>query len=174
MQENQQVTTLGPAAQTFGIKIAGTDLNFRAAKVSDPVPTGMQIIEAAGAHPIGDYIALQWLPNGSLETLRPNETVDLRGKGVERFIVARYEGTTYQFVIDERPEDWPEPKITREVLLALAEQNPAKFTVWQERKGADQEILAGHPANLEPKGVERFYTVSKRTTEGGDVCPSLA
>ena len=42
-----------------------------------------------------------------------------------------------------------EPTITRDALLAIAGQDPAKFAVWQERKKeADLEIIAGHPADL--------------------------
>jgi hypothetical protein len=34
------------------------------------------------------------------------------------------------------------------------------------RQSTDKEVLPGQPADLDPKGTERFYTVMKHTTEG--------
>jgi hypothetical protein len=89
-----------------------------------------------------------------------------RAPGAERLIVAR-SSELFKFESDGKRHSWPDKTITREALLAIAQQDPAKFSVWQEfQKKPDEEILAGHPADLEPEGVERFYTVMKHTTEG--------
>ena len=86
-----------------------------------------------------------------------------------------YNADSGQVLIDGKEQEWPEPTINREVLLALAGQDPAQFSVWQELKNSpDKEVLSGHPANLAEKGVERFYTVMKHTTEGSDGSPSDA
>lgn len=155
-----------PHPSGFDIEIAGTDLMFRKTKLTDPVPTGRQIIEAAGFKAVEEYIVLQWLPGNMLEELRLDETCDLRERGVERFIVAKSD-RTFRFEIDSQRQEWPEPKVSREVLLALAGQDPDKFSVWQEFKDKpDAEIVAGKPADLDPTGTERFYTVMKHTTEG--------
>lgn len=115
---------------------------------------------------------LQWSANGSLERLGLDKTTDLREPGVERFIVAKSD-RDYRFEIDGKEQEWPEAAITREVLLALAGQDPAQFSVWQEFKSSpDKEVLSGHPADLAEKGVERFYTVMKHTTEGSNGSPS--
>jgi hypothetical protein len=154
------------ATTAHRIAIAGTDLQFRNVPIADPIPTGRQIAEAAGGQPADEHIVLQWLVDGDLEEIDLDETTDLKRPGVERFIVARSD-RTYRFEIDGRRHEWPLKTITREVLLALAGQDPAKFTVWQEiKKAADVEILSAHPANLDPEGTERFYTVMKHTTEG--------
>ena len=164
MQPTQEIP---PDSQGHRIAVAGADLQFHPARVADPVPTGLQIAEAAGGHPASEYIVLQWLADGDLEELDLEETVDLRKPGVERFIVVRSD-RTFRFEIDERRHEWPLNTISREVLLALARQDPDKFTVWQElKKSADVEVLVGHPADLAPDGTERFYTVMKHTTEGG-------
>jgi hypothetical protein len=95
-----------------------------------------------------------------------DQTTDLRAPGAERFIVAR-SSELFKFEIDGKRHSWPDMTITRDALLAIAQQDPAKFSVWQEfQNKPDEEILMGHPAHLEPKGVERFYTVMKHTTEG--------
>jgi len=175
MLQNQEVSAHGaPHPGKFQILVAGTDLQFRPLSLTDPEPTGRQIIDAAGGRPADEYAVLQWPANGSLERLGLDETTDLREPGVERFIVAKSD-RDYRFEIDGKEQEWPEPTITREVLLALAGQDPAQFSVWQEFKNSpDKEVLSGHPADLAEKGVERFYTVMKHTTEGSDGSPSHA
>jgi hypothetical protein len=169
MLQNQEVTGQpNPHPGSFQILVAGTDLQFRPLSLTDPEPTGRQIIDAAGGRPADEFAVLLWPANGSLERLGLDETTDLRKPGVERFIVARSD-RDYRYEIDSKEQEWPEPTITREVLLALAGQDPAKFSVWQEFKASqDKEVLSGHPADLAEKGVERFYTVMKHTTEGND------
>lgn len=165
MQQHQDIPPDSQAG--YRIAVAGADLSFRNVHLTDPVPTGRQIAEAAGARPAQEYIVLQWLADRDLKELDLDETTDLRQPGVERFIVVRSD-RTFRFEIDERRHEWPEKTISREVLLQLAGQDPQKFTVWQElRNAADVEVLAGAPADLTPEGTERFYTVMKHTTEGG-------
>ncbi|MBX3491822.1 MAG: multiubiquitin domain-containing protein [Parvibaculum sp.] len=163
MQQNQSLT---PESLAFRILVAGTDLKFHDYQVSDPVPTGRQIIEVAAGRPAAEFIVLEWLKDGDLEELELDETTDLRAPGAERFIVAR-SSQLFKFEIDGKRHSWPDKTIAREVLLAIAQQDPAKFSVWQEfQKKPDEEITAGHPAQLSPEGLERFYTVMKHTTEG--------
>jgi hypothetical protein len=173
MLQNQEVNAhSAPYPGNFPIRVAGTDLQFRPLSLTDPEPTGRQIIEAAGGRPADEYAVLEWLANGSLERLRLDETTDLRKPGAERFIVAKSD-REYRFEIDGKEQEWPEASITRDVLLKLAGQDPSQFSVWQEFKSSpDKEVLDGHPANLAEKGVERFYTVMKHTTEGSDGSPS--
>ena len=175
MLQNQEVSANGvPHPGKFQILVAGTDLQFRPLSLTDPEPTGRQIIDAAGGHPPDEYAVLQWLANGSLERLRLDETTNLRKPGVERFIVAKSD-REYRFEIDGKEQEWPDSTITREVLLALAGQDPAQFSVWQEFKNSpDKEVLSGHPADFSEKGIERFYTVMKHTTEGNDGSPSYS
>ncbi|WP_083543459.1 multiubiquitin domain-containing protein [Bradyrhizobium sp. CCGE-LA001] len=173
MLQNQEINPHGhPHPGSFQILVAGTDLQFRPLTLTDPEPTGRQIIDAAGGRPPEEYAVLEWLADGSLERLRLDETTDLRKPGAERFIVAKSD-REYRFEIDGKDQEWPEATITREVLLKLAGQDPTQFSVWQEFKNQpDKEVLAGHPANLAEKGVERFYTVMKHTTEGNHGSPS--
>lgn len=165
--------TPSPSTSSFRIAIAGSDLAFRNATLTDPVPTGKQIIEAAGERPADEFIVLEWLADGDLEELDRDETTDLRKAGTERFIVVKGD-RTFRFEIDGHKHEWPERLVGRKVLLHIAGQDLAKFSVWQEfRDTADQEIVDGTPADLGEKGTERFYTVMKHTTEGNDGYPSL-
>ncbi len=153
-------------SREFTIEVGGTDLKFRAANLNDPVPSARQIIAAAGGHPVEEFIVIAWSKDGDLAEIDLDDSTDLRGLGPERFIVAKSD-RTFRFEIDSRRHEWPERQISREALLAIAGQDTEKFSVWQElRKKADEEILAGQSASLDPEGVERFYTVLKHTTEG--------
>ena len=150
----------------FVVGIGDTSLRFRDVTLSDPVPTGRQLLEAAGANPPDEHIIIQWLGTDDLQEINLDRTTDLRGKDQPRFIIAKSD-RSFRFEIDGHVNEWPERLITREVLLALAGQDPAKFSVWQDmRQSADKEILSGEPADLGEKGTERFYTVMKHTTEG--------
>lgn len=158
MQANQD--------SSFTIKVSGLDLQFRSVTMSDPVPTGRQVIESAGGHPADEHVVLQWLPDNDIEELDLDETTDLRNPGVERFIIARSD-RTYRFEIDGRRHEWPASGISREVLLALSGQDANAFSVWQElRNNPDKEVVSGLPANLGTEGTEKFYTVMTHTTEG--------
>jgi multiubiquitin len=166
MHGNQGVGGVGPESGGFRIAVAGIDLKFREVRVADPVSTGRQIIEAAGGHPPDDFVLLQWLPDRDIEDIELDETTDLRAPGAERFIFAKSD-RTFLFEIDGKRHQWPEPTITREVLIELAGQDPTKFSVWQElRNSPDKEILTGQPAKLDTPGTEKFYTVMTHTTEG--------
>ena len=120
--------------------------------------------EVAAGRPAAEFIVLEWLKDGDLEELELDETTDLHAPGRALY---RRPQPAFQFEIDGKRHSWPDKTIAREVLLAIAQQDPAKFSVWQEfQKKPDEEITAGHPAQLSPEGLERFYTVMKHTTEG--------
>ena len=155
-----------PQPHLFRLLAGGTNMEFREVTIDDPVPTGRQIIEAAGGHPPDEFIVLQWLMDGELKELNLDDTTDLRAPGTEKFIIEK-SATTYRFEIDRKRYEWPSHKISREALLAVASQDPKQFSVWQELKNEpDKEVLSGHPAHLEKDGLERFYTVMTHTTEG--------
>lgn len=62
----------------YRVEIGDEMLRFSGTSISDPVPTGRQLLEAAGVQPISEHSVFQVLTNGLLEGLRPDETVDLR------------------------------------------------------------------------------------------------
>ena len=72
----------------FEIQIGDQSMQFVPKVVDDPVVTGSQILAAAGARPTSDFQAFQVLRDGALEGLRPEETVDLRSAGAEKFLVS--------------------------------------------------------------------------------------
>ena len=85
----------------YRVQIGNERLEFRPAVIEDPVPTGLQIMEAADARPADEYLVFQVLKSGLLEELRPDETTDLRAKGVEKFLVFRSD-RSFRFELDGR------------------------------------------------------------------------
>ena len=116
--------------------------------------------------PSSDYVAYIQLPSGLLEALRPDETVDLRAKGAEKFLIFQTD-RSFRFELDGRDFDWGAPLISGATLKALAEVDPATHGVWQEIRGHEDKPIGDHEfVNLADRGVERIFTGIKSTTEG--------
>jgi hypothetical protein len=145
----------------YRILIGNDALQFEPRVISDPVPTGNQILEAAGINNLIDYVAYQILKNGLLEELRPDETTDLRDSGVERFIIFRTD-RSFRFLLNDRSFDWGATHITGLTLKKLAGAGIEDMDVWPEvpgtagRRIGDQEFV-----DLAAPRVERFQTLTR-------------
>lgn len=145
-------------SETYPIQLGNEHLEYRPAAISDPVPTGRQLLETAGALPTAEHLIFQVLGNGLLEELRPDETVDLRASGIERFLTFRSD-RSFRFQLDDRIFEWGAPRISGLVLKQLAGVDPNTHKLWQDRPGGhDQPIGDSDLANLQASGVERFHT----------------
>lgn len=134
--------------------------------IDDPIVTGNQLLNLADKRPHTEFLIYQFLRDGSLEGIRPEETVDLRTRGVERFIT--FESTAaYFFLLDDIKKEWGAARITGRQLKRLAGVDVKKYDVWQEKRGAeDQKIEDREMVDLSKDGLERFYTAINQTTEG--------
>jgi hypothetical protein len=142
----------------YRILIGYDALQFEPRTISDPVPTGAQILETAGVTNPVEYVAYRILQNGLLEELRPDETTDLRDSRVERFIIFHAD-RSFRFLLNDRSFDWGASHITGLTLKKLAGVDLATMAVWLDvpesagRLISDQEFV-----NLAEPGVERFFT----------------
>jgi Multiubiquitin len=135
--------------------------------VNDPIVTGQQLLDLAGKRPSDQFLAYQVLPNGQMEGLRPDETVDLTRSGVERFLTYQSDRAFF-FTLDGRKIEWPASTITGRKLKDLAKvTDHTTYEVWQEVRGADDRAIEDRElVSLEATGTERFFTGKKTTTEG--------
>lgn len=141
---------------TFSVKVAGPDLNFREITLNDPQPTGRQIVAAAGFKPVEDFAVLQWLPTGDLEELRLNETTDLRERGVERFIIAETDRAFF-FELEGERQEWLVPFINGITLKRLGGKDPDSVIVVLEREDEpDLEVDDQERVDLSKRGLEKF------------------
>ena len=141
-------------------------LNYRPVIIATPLPSGQQVLEAAGVQPVLEHSVFQLLRNGQLESLRLDETTDLHARGVEKFLIF-HSDRSFRFELDGIAFEWGTDHIQGRVLKTLAKVDLPTYGVWQEVQGQDdREIGDGQFADLTPKGVERFFTGIVKTTEG--------
>lgn len=142
----------------YRILIGNDALQFEPRTISDPEPTGAQILEAAGITNLVDYIAYRILQSGLLEELRPDEPTDLRDSGVERFIIFRTD-RSFRFLLNGRSFDWGVAHITGLTLKKLAGVDLTTMAVWIEIPGTPGRLIADQEfVNLAEPGVECFIT----------------
>lgn len=142
----------------YRILIGNDALQFEPRTISDPEPTGAQILEAAGITNLVDYVAYRILQSGQLEELRPDEPTDLRDSGVERFIIFRTD-RSFRFLLNGRSFDWGVAHITGLTLKKLAGVDLTTTAVWLEIPGTPGRLIADQEfVNLAEPGVERFIT----------------
>ena len=146
------------ASSLFRASIADKNFTFRDLEIADPVPTGRQLLEAAGLRPAEEHILVQVLEDGGLEEVRLDETVDLREPGRERFVGFRSD-RSFRFVLDERRFEWGDGAISEAVLKKLARVDLETHGVWFELTDEPDRLLdAGAEVSLGGTQVERFRT----------------
>ena len=142
--------------QTWPVEIAGPDLVFTRHVLRDPMPSGRQIIAAAGHHDPTGFIVLQWLPDGALEELRLEELTDIVARGVKKFIVAESD-RSFRLEIAGLRLEWPCPPISGATLKALAGRSDDGLVAVLQRTGQpDRELDDNDIVDLGGQGVEVF------------------
>jgi hypothetical protein len=140
----------------YGVLVGDPALAFRPAALAEPVVTAQQILSAAGIEATPEHVVYQMLANGQLEILRPDESVDLRAAGAERFIVFRGD-RSFRFLVDDCTFDWGAAHITGATIKRLAGAKAHSNDVWQLIPDADDRVIGDREfANLETPAVERF------------------
>ena len=160
-----------PHPDRFEVAIGDENLDFRTVVIDDPVPTGRQILKAAGAHPVDEFVALAVMPDGALEEVRLDEVFDLRHHGVERFVVLRTD-RLFRFFVDGKEMSWGKSVISGLALKRLADVDPATHDMYQEMRGADDLLIRNTDlVDLSKPGVEKFFSAIAATTEGLEALP---
>lgn len=148
----------------FGVLIGDENIEYSPVVIDDPVPTGNQLLQAAGVRNPIEYLVFQVLETGTLEGLRPDETVDLRKAGVEKFLIFKND-RSFRLQLDSQAFDWGAPHISGATLKKLAGVDAKNHEVWLDTQGvADREISDKELVDLTKPGVEKFYTQVKPIT----------
>lgn len=150
----------GRSLESHRILLTDEKLEFHEVFVSDPVPTGRQILQAAGVQPIDDFSIFAILPSGDFEDLRLDETYDLRGRGTERFVIFRTD-RSFKITINGHQLEWSKPAVSGTVLYALAKAGPEEAVFLEVRGGTDRLIEPCELVDLNAPGIERFITAPK-------------
>lgn len=142
--------------QKWPVEIAGPDLVFTRCVLRDPMPSGRQIIAAAGHRDPTGFIVLQWLPDGALEELRLEELTDIAARGVEKFIVVESD-RSFRVEVEGLRLEWPCTLISAGTVKALAGRSHDDLIVVLERTGQpDRELDDDDIVDLSGQGVEIF------------------
>ncbi len=169
MKDDEQIncqssSESGQDSRSYRIQFALNNLNFRAVEITDPVPLGRQILAAAGINVRGDYSLFSILTSGDFEDIRLDETFDLRGRGVERFVAFQCD-REFKLTLDDRQITWGKPAINGSDLYKLADISGDKAVFLEVRGGEDQLIAPEVVIDLTAPGVERFITAPRITLE---------
>lgn len=151
-------------ARAYRIRFAQDGLDFAPLLISDPVPVGHQIIEAAGLDPDKGYSLFAIVASGDFEDVRLDEPFDLRGKGAERFI-AFLTDRDYKFEINGREMRWGKPLISGRELAKLAKPGRDEAVFLDVRGGTDRMIEPSELIDLSVSGIERFVSALRPPVE---------
>ena len=147
-------------ARGYRFLLAQGDLNFQSRQVSDPVPLGRQLLEAAALDPRDGYSLVAILPSGDFEDVRLNEPFDLRERGAERFI-AFLTDRDFKLTLNDDELRWGNPIISGSVLYGLAKPGDGEGVFLEVPGGEDRLIEPGELIDLTEPGIERFITAPK-------------
>lgn len=159
-------------AAVYRIVVLDDQLQERHVELADPVPTGRQILQAAGMRQVDEHSVYAILTSGEFEDLRLDETYDLRGRGAERFVIFQTD-RAFKFTIDDRQLEWGKPSISGRVLKVLAGVPPETYDVYLEVRGGGQDVLIrdGDLIDLGKPGIERIITLIPDTRKACSRCP---
>ncbi|UVK49034.1 multiubiquitin domain-containing protein (plasmid) [Mesorhizobium sp. AR07] len=144
-------------ARGYRFLLAQGDLNFLSRQVSDPVPLGRQLLEAAALDPQDGYSLFAVLPSGDFEDVRLDEPFDLREHGTERF-VAFLTDRDFKLTLNDDELRWGKPVISGVVLYGLAKPGDGDGVFLEVPGGEDRLIELGELIDLAEPGIERFIT----------------
>lgn len=142
----------------FHIQLGHEGFDFKPATIADPIPTGEQLLATACLRPSREHLLFQLLSSGALEEIRPDETVDLRTPGRERFLTFKSD-RSFRFQLEDEARVWGRQTITGLHLKQLANVDPGTHDVYRLVVGGkDERIGDDEPFDLGAPGVEAFAT----------------
>ncbi|WP_374650110.1 multiubiquitin domain-containing protein [Dongia sp.] len=143
------------ARSSFTAQIADESFQFRDVEFDDRKVTGAQIAAAAGAYLATDYVVLLHLLNHEIETVRPNELVDLQIG--PRLFVIKGDGTE-RFFVDGLALEWPRKSLTGGGIKFLAGKDEDLDLLLEREDQPDKVIDDDDEVRIGAPGVEKFHT----------------
>ena len=142
----------------YQVLIGDENLRFEPRLISDPTPTGGQILEAACVKSPVEFVVYQLHTGGLLEELGVELTTDLRDAGIERFIVMRTD-RSFRLLLNDHACEWGVKQISGFTLKKIAGVDLEATDVWQEFSGRAPRLIEDTElVDLAEPGVERFVT----------------
>lgn len=169
INDSREIREYGP----YRILIGNENLEYRPVIIADPVPTGKQLLQAAGATPADEFLLYQLLTNGLLESINPDETVDIRHAGIERFLAFKSD-RSFRFFINDQAQDWGAQYINGRTLKKLAGVGVNTHDMYLVKIGQDDELIDNRDLfDLSRPGVEHFAAVEISITVFVNTLPKV-
>lgn len=142
----------------YSVLIGNESLQFAPTVIDDPLITGAQILAYVGVHNALEHQVFQVLSTGRLEGISPDERVDLRTAGVEKFVVFKSD-SSYRCVVDDQTLEWGARQISGATLKTLVGADLHGFDMWEIIVGGKDNLIGNKDfVDLTKPGVERFVT----------------
>lgn len=145
---------------TYRLLFGREGLTFERLEFTDPVPVGSQILASAGIRRAAEWALLALLPDGDMEELRPNESLDLRTRGIEKVVAFRCDRLFRATLLDGQLL-WGRRTITGEELYTLAVLPAHEALYLDVPGGTDRLIERAGELDLGAAGVERIVAGPK-------------
>jgi Multiubiquitin len=128
-------------------------------RLADSVVTGQQLLDETGKRSTDQLLIFQLLQNGQMESIRPDEMVDLRKPGIEKFLVFESDRTFF-FILNGQKLEWPIALISGRTLKEKAGVDPESQELWLDVRGSEDQLITDQAfVNLEEsKETERLFT----------------
>ncbi len=150
-------------AGKYRIKLSDESLTFKTVELADPVPLGRQILGAGNLRNVENYSLYAVLPSGDFEDVRLDETYDVRGRGVERFVYFLTD-RAFKFTVENAQVFWGNQIITGASLHKLASPKEGESVYLEVRGGEDRLVEPTDEIDLTVDGIERFFNAPMQTT----------
>ena len=140
----------------YRVAVAKANFDFHTSKIDEPKLTGRHLLEKTGFTPAEDHLLFQVLDNGALEERRLDETIELREKREEPFIVFSSD-RSFRVEINERRFEWGAGELSGLIAKQIARVDPTCTGVWlQQANGPDRFIEDADVVKLDTSGVEKL------------------
>ncbi len=148
------------SADSYQIEVADETMQTQQVLISDPRPTGRQILEASGLAPSEDYMLLMIRQSGMLEEVNLSENTDIYHLGVEQFIAFKNDRIFY-FNLNGRRFPWGADQVNEQVLRKIGDI-PETHAIWIERTSEPDHVLVDNESvDLAQAGLEKLYSKPK-------------
>lgn len=147
-------------AEQYLIQVLDPNGQSKLVEIEDPVPTGRQILAAAGKTPVDQHLLLLFDDKGVLEEINLDEPVDVYHRGVEQFIAFDSDRLFYVALNGQR-FPWGQAQIREDVLRLIGGVSEDQAIWLEHRTEADQLLADGDSVNLDEPGLEKLYTQPK-------------
>lgn len=149
-----------PDVKNFRIRLWGGEKFDEKRTLTDPIPTGRQILESFDLFPSDEFVLLYLPRDEKLEAVDLDETLDLRQRGPERFFAFKTD-RLLNFVLNGTRFSWGSSEISGEMLRVIARIPDSDAVFLEKTDTADEEIADDQMVSLSEQGLERLSSRPK-------------